>query len=142
MEEVAVREAGAAGLQSLEHLIGLLSTHHHDVVQGPCKIPTRTHFTKSNSNTEKVNVESGTISGKYSGDTSGNGGYGEGVVPASYSAKGGEIWARLREKRCLRRATINFAELRLVGYSATSFIWSLTGDTDGLQPFDVIRGFR
>ncbi|CAH1442710.1 unnamed protein product [Lactuca virosa] len=180
MEEIAVREAGAAGLKSLENLIGLLSSQsHHEpsysagtsdassttdyvavadvavtkfkkfislldrtstgharfrrgpVSNAPVVLEKKSAFTPTAGNSsqqynqtvvaaaEKVNSSAAPIQQRF---------------PQIHLAKSGSF-----DRKDVPTNTINFAAA--AASPANSFMSSLTGDTDGLQP-SMSSGFQ
>ncbi|KAF5817527.1 putative transcription factor WRKY family [Helianthus annuus] len=148
MEELAVRQAGSAGLRSLENLIGIISTHHHR--QPPYSADyvvatdiTVTKFKKfisllDRNSTGHARFRRGPVSKPtvvpavvpeigYSGPAIQNP---VPVIPVVKSFERKEVPA----------TTISFAGAG-VGSPATSFLSSLTGDSEGLQP-SMSSGFQ
>ncbi|PWA69471.1 WRKY13 [Artemisia annua] len=173
MEELAVREAGAAGLQSLEHLIGLLSTHHH---RKPSYSTTTTTTTVDYTAVADVAVNKfKKFISLLDRSSTGHARFRRGPIsqnqipiqkkstltpvpsPANIPATAPsmiqeKVFAPVSiqqrvvksgsfERKDVPTATINFAGAAVVASPATSFMSSLTGDTDGLQP-SMSSGFQ
>ncbi|GKD04606.1 probable WRKY transcription factor 7 [Tanacetum coccineum] len=143
MEELAVREAGAAGLQSLEHLIGLLSTHHHRKPSYPTTTNTVDYISVADVAVNKFKkfytllyIRPANIPATAPSI----------VVPEKVFAPA-SIQQRVVKSGSFERkdvpttTTINFAGAAVVASPGTSFMSSLTGDTDGLQP-SMPSGFQ
>ncbi|KAL9995779.1 putative transcription factor WRKY family [Helianthus debilis subsp. tardiflorus] len=148
MEELAVRQAGAAGLRSLENLIGIISTHHYrqppysaDYVAAADIAVTK--FKKfisllDRNSTGHARFRRGPVSKPT-------------VVPAGVPEigySGPAVQNRVSaipvvkslERKEVPATTISFAGAG-VGSPATSFLSSLTGDSEGLQP-SMSSGFQ
>ncbi|GJV11480.1 probable WRKY transcription factor 7 [Tanacetum coccineum] len=173
MEELAVREAGAAGLQSLEHLIGLLSTHHHRKPSYPTTTNTVDYISVADVAVNKFKKFISLLDRSSTGHAR----FRRGpisqnqipiqkkstmipvpspvnipatapsmVVPEKVFAPA-SIQQRVVKSGSFERkdvpttTTINFAGAAAVASPGTSFMSSLTGDTDGLQP-SMSSGFQ
>nr|GEU31615.1 probable WRKY transcription factor 7 [Tanacetum cinerariifolium] len=144
MEELVVREAGADGLQSLEHLIGLLSTHHHRKPSYPTTTNTVDYTAVADVNQISILKKSTIIpvpSPENIPATAPSM-----VVPEKVFALA-SIQQRVVKSGSFERkdvptaTTINFAGAAAIASPETSFMSSLTGDTDGLQP-SMSSGFQ
>ncbi|KAI3773748.1 hypothetical protein L1987_48280 [Smallanthus sonchifolius] len=164
MEEIAVREAGASGLQSLENLIGLLSTHSH-------RTPSYSVATGDASTTDYVAVADIAVTkfkkfiSLLDRTSTGHARFRRGPVsnspvttqkkptmspapaptptpvppPAKLMSTIPLVKSRSFERKDVPMATISFAAA--VASPATSFMSSLTGDTERLQP-SMSSGFQ
>ncbi|GJU39130.1 probable WRKY transcription factor 7 [Tanacetum coccineum] len=173
MEELAVREAGAAGLQSLEHLIGLLSTHHHRKPSYPTTTNTVDYTDVADVAVNKFKKFISLLDRSSTGHAR----FRRGPIsqnqipiqkkstmipvpsPANIPATApsivvpekvfapASIQQRVVKSGSFERkdvpttTTINFAGAAVVASPGTSFMSSLTGDTDGLQP-SMPSGFQ
>ncbi|KAI3802411.1 hypothetical protein L1987_30543 [Smallanthus sonchifolius] len=164
MEEIAVREAGVAGLQSLENLIGLLSTHSH-------RTPSYSVATGDACTTDYVAVADIAVTkfrkfiSLLDRTSTGHARFRRGLVsnspvttqkkptmspapaalpvstpaPAKLMSTIPLVKSGSFERKVVPTATISFAAA--VASPATSFMSSLTGDTEGLQP-SMSSGFQ
>ncbi|GJV09582.1 probable WRKY transcription factor 7 [Tanacetum coccineum] len=172
MEEVAVREAGAAGLQSLEHLIGLLSTHHHRKPSYPTTTNTIDYTAVADVAIHKFKKFISLLDRSSTGHARfRRGPISQNQIPiqkkstlspvpspanipatppatvvtekvfAPASIQQRVVKSGSFERKDVPTATINFAGAAAAVSPATSFMSSLTGDTDGLQP-SMSSGFQ
>ncbi|KAK1436604.1 hypothetical protein QVD17_02386 [Tagetes erecta] len=157
MDEIAVREAGAAGLQSLQSLCTLLSTHHHrkppySIATGDPPTTTAdylavadiavTKFKKFISLLDRTSTGHARFRRGPVTNTPVTTHKKPSITPAPATPVVAPVTSVVRMSTVpvvTTTTTINFAAA--VSSPANSFMSSLTGDTDGLQP-SMSSGFQ